>query len=465
MTPIFPNLPQSLGTYTLTHLLGQREHSEIYSAQQEHMDRQVLIEVLHPDAEQSIVHQFLKNARARVNVKLPAVAQVFESMVSDDIWYITQEKPNGSNLETFYRQGAQLTPLQVCAIMESVSQLYIACEKANLKAAPLSRADIFLIQGKNTSVRFLSPIYDSSAPPTTRAELMQGLASSLEPLLPQQVAGQTRIATLLQWIRDGYEGEHMEWPVVNATAMMIEEQLSPILTTTSIKSKETQGHILRTKLKKRKAKKKQLKILLNAVTFIGLCCMVGAILSPSEPEYLSPVLEKHVICTPSDENTQLWVTKHPVSILQYQRFLAHCAAASKAELARINRGLPDGMTEHTPTQWQEQLNAAANKSIWQGRQINEDAPVRGVSYWSAKAYANYCHGLLPSLGTICTVRDKIGQPKIQEWTSDTQAANVVLPYCHLVLSADSKKIIREQNPARKDTERGFRIALPTPPKP
>ena len=467
MNQIFPELPLSLGAYTLTHFLGKREHSEIYSAQQEHVDRQVLIEVLRPDADQATISQFLKTARARVNAKLPGVAQVFESMISDGTWYITQEKPGGLNLETLYRQGAQLTPIQVCTILDAVSQLYIACTKAKLQAGSLSRTDIFLTQGKNSSVRFLSPIYDNEERHITQAELMQKLAEALAPLLPSNVAGQTRIATLMQWVRDGYDGEHLDWTAVSATALMIEEQLSPVLSTTTPAGAEkaTVGRLQRTQLKKKRERKHRFHLLVQTLLFMILCGAIGGILAPTEPKALSPIVGEHILCTPENGHPSSWISKSPVSIIQYQRFLAHYASAPTSELARINRGLPDTSLNFTPDQWQEQLHAAANKSTWQGRQLTEDSPVCGVSYWCALAYANYCRGSLPSLREISTVQEKIGSSRIQEWTSDTQAANVALSTCHLVLAADSKKIIKEKDPTAKNASRGFRIALPTPPAP
>lgn len=469
MSSIFPELPHTLGAYTLTHQIGNHEHSEIYAAQQEHVERKVLIEVLNPQVGQDIINQFLKTARARVAATLPAVAHVFETMISDGTWYLTQEKPGGSNLETLYRQGAQLTPLQVCAVLQAVSKLYSACDKAHLQAGILRRTDIFLAKGANGSaiVRFLSPVYDDEKHPITPEQQMRELADELAPLLPTNVAGQTRISTLMLWVKEGYEGLHMDWPAISSTAAMIEEQLAPeqALNLASPAEKPTAASIQRAKLKEQRRRRKYIKLALQTLVILIFSGIIGALLAPGEPELLDPEVNGYIVCTPDHSDKTLYAAGVPVSILEYEQFLAQYAAMSRSDKANINRGLPDGVADHTPAEWEQQLAAVKNKSTWQGRQLTESSPVTGVSYWSAYAYAvNYRRALLPKLNMLVELSGKITASGIQEWTSDTQAANVVMAKSYLVLAEDTKQIIRESDPSARHITRGFRIVLPTPPQ-
>ncbi len=469
MSHIFPELPHALGAYTLTHQIGHYEHSELYAAQQEHVERKVLIEVLPPQASQEVINQFLKTARARVAATLPSVAHVFETMISDGSWYLTQEKPGGSNLETLYRQGAQLSPLQVCAILQAVAKLYEACEKADLQAAALRRSDIFLSKGTNGNVvvRFLSPVYDDEQRLTTPEQHMQELADELAPLLPTNVAGQTRIATLMLWVKEGYEGKYMDWQAVSFTASMIEEQLTPeqTLSLPPPAEKPTAASIQRAQLKRQRRRRKLFKLALQSLLILIFCGIIGAILSSGEPELLSPKVDGFIVCKPKGSDITLYIADAPVSILEYEQFLAQYTAMNSTEKTHINRGLPDGIADHTPADWEQQLAAAKNKSTRQGRQHTEHSPVTGVSYWSAYAYAvNYRHAHLPSLSMLLGVTHKNATSGIQEWTSDTQAANVVMAKSYLVLAENSKQIIRESDPKARHTSRGFRIVLPTPPQ-
>ena len=48
MNPIFSELPRQFGVYTLTRLIELRQNTVLYEAQQSHMDRAVVLEVLAP---------------------------------------------------------------------------------------------------------------------------------------------------------------------------------------------------------------------------------------------------------------------------------------------------------------------------------------------------------------------------------------------------------------------------------
>ena len=43
----FPELPHQLGVYTLTRLIELRSNTALYEARQPHVDRAVVLEVLH----------------------------------------------------------------------------------------------------------------------------------------------------------------------------------------------------------------------------------------------------------------------------------------------------------------------------------------------------------------------------------------------------------------------------------
>ncbi len=466
MNDIFPELPHTLGVYTLTHRIGAREHSEIYAATQSHVDRKVLIEVLRPNTPQTVVSQFLKTARARVTAKLPHVASVFESMVSDGTWYITQEKPNGTCLEVLHQQGTQLTPLQICTILETAAKLYVACNKDHLQAAPLSRTDIFIVNTSNgCSASFLSPVYDNAAQPTTGADWLAGVAEALAPMQPTNTAGQTRIATLLKWMKDGYEGQYLDWPAVEYTVEMLKEQLGLLqeapLTVTN--DKTTPGSIRRAKLKQRRELMRRVRFGIKCLIILVFCIIIGRMLAPSESELISPLVDDYITCTADQNKTRFYVAAAPVSIVDYERFLADYADMSTAEKAAVNRGLPQKETDHTPAAWTEQLQAAEANKQWQGRKMSESAPVTGVSYWDARAYANYRKAKLPDIATLHSVNESYPTPGICEWVTNTAKANTIHIGGHVVVQPDGKSTKIVPNPAHKDTSCGFRIVLPSPP--
>ena len=57
--PNFENLPTRLGEYMLTELLGRDTLTNLYLATQSHVERGVVLQVLHPDSPQQAVDYFL----------------------------------------------------------------------------------------------------------------------------------------------------------------------------------------------------------------------------------------------------------------------------------------------------------------------------------------------------------------------------------------------------------------------
>lgn len=446
--------------------VGSLPHSELYTARQNHVERVVILEILHQDIGQDTLNLYLKTARKRVASTLPHVAQVIESGVTDGSWYLTQEKPLGTNLEQLYKKNEQLTPLQVCAIIKTAAQLYTHCAEQQLQAAPLSRTHIFMKQDKTgCKISFLSPIYDTPDQPTHSHQHMQGLADALLPLLPTNTAGQTRIATLIQWLKEGYEGNYLDWPAVESTALMIEEQLIPPAPSLLSATQATHTNLpsRRIILKQQRVLKHRIVQSLCLLLFLALCLAIGICCAPSEPKLLPPRIGDYLLC--QQNNQDIYASVHPVSIVQYNRFLSAYAGMTHTQKAAVNKGIPDGIIDHTPAQWEEQLQAADKQTQWQGRTLTEESPVTGVSYWAALAYAHYHQAELPDTDLLLTLRQEIGSSDIQEWTKDLQPANVVYAASHLVLPPDSTTPIAEPNPASHHPHRGFRImlsSLPTP---
>ena len=86
MNPIFPELPHTLGVYTLTRLIELRRNSALYEARQTHVDRAVVLEVLQPGVSHAEEVAFLAQARQHAaGSAMPHVADVFESLRAEGI--------------------------------------------------------------------------------------------------------------------------------------------------------------------------------------------------------------------------------------------------------------------------------------------------------------------------------------------------------------------------------------------
>ena len=145
MNPIFPELPRQLGVYTLTRLIELRKNTALYEAQQTHVDRAVVLEVLAPGVSHAEEVTFLAQARLRVaSSELPHVANVYESLRAEGLWFLTQELPLGRSLAEIAAAGEQLSVPLICCIINAAAEMYDLCSQVDLKAMPLAPSSIFI---------------------------------------------------------------------------------------------------------------------------------------------------------------------------------------------------------------------------------------------------------------------------------------------------------------------------------
>lgn len=457
--PDFENLPTRLGVYTLTELLGRHSITELYLATQSHVERGVVVQVLRPGSDKHTVDFFLQMGRAKSAAELPHVSHVLESMMSGNIWFLTHEQPEGTSLVQMARAGKHLSTAQACKIIAAASELYAAAQDKNVCMGFL-RADSIFVHGEE--VRFLSPALPGESSPEQLPEQMKALANALEAVLPQNEAGQTRVATLVNWIRDGYEGSYLDWVSTGATASGILEQTAPLLTREEVSGFSSRTVALRVEHKRARRK---LHRTIRRCIVAALCVLaaggLGICLAPGSAESLPMVEGGYVYCAAGKKAVR--VAARPVSIREYGIFLRDYSDPGLGVTRRnnINRGIPAEFAAHTPAGWQEQLMAVDNGSRWQGEKITADSPVRGVSYWDALAYANYAGAQLPDAPLLEAVW-ALAEPNglAEEWTTTTTEADCVYEAGRIVLYARSTHPVCETTDSARCLRRGFRVVFP-----
>ena len=318
--PDFQNLPTRLGVYTLTELLGSDGLTDMYMARQSHVERGVVVQVLRPGHDRAAADYFLGVARARGTATLPGVSRVLESKMVGQTWFLAHECPAGVNLEQMARKGLRLSTAQACSVIATVAQMYAAAEQQNIAMEPLTAHSIF-VKGDD-EVRILSPVLCGESDPTAIGGYMQAIAAILEPILPQNVPGQGRVATLVQWIGQGYEGQYLEWSFIESSATEIKQQTAPLLTRRVVENLSTTGAVV--KKVRQKAEQRRLRRCAIGVGVAALVVVlmgaVGAMLAPSEGELL-PARAGRYLYVQAEQGPRR-VMLRPVSILEYQKFLA-----------------------------------------------------------------------------------------------------------------------------------------------
>lgn len=462
--PDYQQLPTRLGIYTLTRHIGSAGEAELYLANQSHVERGVVVEALPYGSNHEVVERFLASARARVSVHLPHVTQVFESMVSDDIWYLTQERPEGRNIARVAQEKEGLTATQVCLIIEAAAALYNAAVERNVAAGGLPLHAIYL--GAHSRVSFLSPVCAGEHVPELVEQQQRCLAGVLRPLLPKQgKPGLSRVATLLDWLANGYEGERLEWAALADTAATVREQLAPQLRSEHVAGLhgKTRGAVVRqSKRNRRKLIKTAVVASIGAAVALA-AAIAGIICAPSVGAPLPANDGDTILCSQGNETVKVAV--RPVSIREYRQFLLDFESENKLnrdQRRHLQTGVPKDSTSRRPADWDAQWDAANNGKKYNGTVLTPDSPVRGVSYWDALVYARYKGAELPSARVLMAAREQGGaEVSVCEWTTTLsretgiyKAGTIILP------SSKDEEAILEPNQSTRDIRYGFRLVYP-----
>lgn len=451
MNPIFPELPHQLGVYTLTRLIELRQNSALYEAQQTHVDRSVVLEVLQPGVSAAEEADFLTQARHRGTAgDIPHVAEVFEFLRSDGIWFLTQELPKGRSLADMAAAGEKLGVMQICCVIAAAAEMYNECRAAGLKTLSLAPTSIFTEPGGET--HFLSVLVEGAS--DSPESQMQAIATALWGLCPtEREPGLGRAVTLLQWLTEGYEGRQLEWKEIQEAASTIVTQLRENARPDSAKPLHIR---MRERLNRHPAVQHTREFLSHwggplgcaAGIIIAMSCM-GTLFGLGGPSTAGADDQSGIFCQQEGKNEL--VMRYPVSVQQYAGFIQGFAALSEEERQALLSQVSGKCDNLAPQNWESQRAST-----------NQETAVTGVTYWQALLYARYKGGNLPTANQLQTVLSTVNGYVDMEWSRSEIEAPVPGIYSGttcLLVDTQGKPIPvpdRDWN----SPHCGFRITLP-----
>ena len=462
MPAIFPELPHTLGIYTLTRLLESGKTTDLYLARQNLVNREVIIEVLRPDSPQEVVTDFLESGRLRVSASgLPHVAQVLESLQEDGVWFMTHERPQGYSYVDILAAKQRISPHHVCRVIAQAADIYTYCKRRGLDSINITPAMLFLSPDGGTD--FLSPV-TAVGRGTDIAAQMNALSRVLAPARPLNVSGSTRCASLLRWMQKDAAAESYDWASIGTTAGTVITQLNesePPLEMPEPPQSEA--------AKRRQRRNLRRKILYwarvggIAAALVAGIGSLGVMLTPSEVVRAIPAEHDGLVfCRQGAQ--KLAVQGAFVTIGQYEEFLKRLNKMEPTELDRIHMGIPAECRTHEPQDWETQLAAARNRSSYHGRSLKMDSPVTGVSYWDALAYAHAQGAEIASAAALQQVRKSGAAADLQEWSASQTPRDLDFLYKHrspLILdSGATPRLIPVKSATERSHTLGFRIATP-----
>src|SRR6202046_5344468 len=106
------------GRYRVISRLGTGGMADVYLAQDEQLDREIALKLLHRrfSEDPGFVERFRREAQAAASLSHPHVVSVFDRGAFDGTYYIAMEYLAGRSLKALIREEAPLDPLRAIDI-------------------------------------------------------------------------------------------------------------------------------------------------------------------------------------------------------------------------------------------------------------------------------------------------------------------------------------------------------------
>lgn len=381
--------------YKLQQLLGDNPQTSIWLAEQESVNRRVVLEQWH-DLRDPARAQFIASVRAKASIDHPLIASVYEAIDDEKHCLFTREWLPGDSLAAMIAQQQQLKPAIIANLLRRLAEAQMYLEDRSTATRPLSLSHMYLSEHQVLRIANLAIAGQRSAEESFRD--IQTIGHSLLPLMEPQTSGYTRVQTLLHWMTGKDPENIVRWKEIRHYADQIEQQLAtpiPSLTSTTkaevnvIKKRRPFGLIITASA---------------AIVLIGIWFVLTK--KPRQPVVVIPPLNGPIFIPegsyPGPNGSQVkirkfWLSSHEVTIGEYHDFLSSLEVLDD-EQRKIydHEAQPANKTSHMPEDWPA-IFAAADKGLsWNQLPLTLHCPVFGIDWWDAHAYCEWKRGRLPT---------------------------------------------------------------------
>ena len=391
-----------IGNYTIIWKIGEDEWGSVYVANQNNMARPVAIKVLSeaiaqkdPEAKK----RFLGVAQAKAAVKHPSIISVYEAGDANGYTYYTYEYIDGQHLAELKAKGETLDDKMALRTIKVVVEGLAYLSKNHIAHAALEARRIFI--GKNKQPHLSNPATLAEEGKGDLHKDMAALASSITALLPQGVATDSGLQTLLTRMSMGEAGGFASWEELKGVVHALEPKVIPA---DAVKL-TVQDQVAIRAVEQNKKDQKRVLLLTGVGSFVGLSLFAFLgwwlfLRSNEIPNEMVHIPAGEFIFQNGQKAStgEYWIDKHEVTIGQYAKFLTALNERPTTEYDSPDQ--PKAQTNHIPGGNQQQWN------IWYGRArkglparfipIDLNCPIFDVNYWDAWAYAKWAGKRLPT---------------------------------------------------------------------
>lgn len=385
-----------LGDYRLVRFLDESPHMLMYHAVQQSVDRNVVLQLLKPEActDEGLRDEFKKLARAKAKLVHPNIAPVYELLQSGPTLFYTGELLSGRNLDQLSTGGQDLSTEQVLQIMVTVGEAMTAIKSQELSHRPLKGTDIHLDQQDQAHLANLA--LPAGAPNASKNEGVgiRKFISSLERVSPMGIA-----ADLIQTLKKLSHDRILTWE-----GLLRESRLSRRRYNIGRANHVVGARGFATSWLRKKDRKRRIAVLsLICGALLALLSVVLLARPVAAPQSQIP---DTMLCVSggtfsadgaeSEHLPTFWISQHEVTIAQYAKFLEDLATRDGTGREFDHEEQPATKRGHAPADWETIYAQARQGGTYSGHEINLDCPMTMIDWWDAYTYAKWAGQRLPS---------------------------------------------------------------------
>jgi formylglycine-generating enzyme required for sulfatase activity/CheY-like chemotaxis protein len=399
----------SIGGCHIEAKLGESEYGGIYKALQTAMGRYVRLYALRPEKAQdpAVVQQFIANASIKAKVSHPAIFAVYEAGERDGIHYYTCEYNPCESLAHLAATGRKVDTVAMLQILAGIADVMTYFVRDGIHYEPLT-AETFLLDTKKRLRVANIAAFDREATPDLAGE-MRAIAEALSPLVTEGPdAGVIR--HLLFKMAGNESGEIRSWP---GLAQIARAELPRLAPKDAHKLDAREQAAIKAVEDARQRRKRAMLLSAAGATALFVAVAVAfwwLFLKPPAARVFDRMVEipsGEFIFGDGQKKTlpAFWIDEFEVTIADYGRFL-EWAAINPEELSKVEHpGQPKGKS-HVPAGWADQdspsgripgyYSRARNGQEYEGVKLDPTAPVFGLDWFDAYAYAKWRDRRLPT---------------------------------------------------------------------
>lgn len=383
-----------IGDYILLERLRENQETQTWSAKQVSVGRAVLIDELKP-AYAGNSQEFIANVRKKASVEHPLVGSIYEASTERGQYFYAYELLPGDTVAQLANAQIKFKALRFVHLLRRIAEANIYHESHNNATSPLSPDDIHIdTQG---IIRLENLVIDGDRDENQSLRDIILLGSFFQALLDPNHSGTTRCLTLLAWMRGEETENYLTWVQIRDYCEQIEQQLTepseiPALPTAALPTQPKNNMIW----------------VWGGVAVLLLGVIIAFVLTRNKTSSKIAENKSAWIEVPAGSYSTLngldftvtafSISNQEVSIGEYAKFLKTLDLLSKESNDHVfdHPEQPDAKTSHKPNHWDDLYAAASKSKTWNNIKINLNAPVVGVDWWDAYAYAKWNKCALPT---------------------------------------------------------------------